>query len=504
MHQRPDPKKALLKRTLIYVLMVLGVLAGLFLIVFMMLGYRFDFSSRTVEQTGLVQYSSTPRGATVTIDGQELSSRTNTKSMVLPGNHTFEIKRSGYMPWKKDLLIDAGTVTWLDYVRLVPENRVVNTVKTFPSLEDARFAPFGRFLASFNKKNQPVMQITDLRNENDLKQTQVKFNTANLTGYADRRTKHSFSVREWDQGGRYVLVKHAYQYPDETSPRSEWLLVDREKPNEVKNITKTINLDATDMRLSGSSGNDVYMLQQGGDIRKITLNDGEISSPLVSNVREFDLYGTDLLTFVCDDTSNAASPKVVAGFKRENDRRPTTIMSVERPNDKRQLNIKLSRYFYQDTIAVSFGDKVTFYRGELPRQDDAKGLKTFLDSAKEFTFSRPIAFLSFSGNGRFIVANDRYGFISYDLERSSLSKETRIDGIGNNAVRWLDDYHIWNIRDGKLIMEEFDGVNANELFPATPGFDATLSQDRKFTYGFVKKAKGTEVELRRLDMIAKE
>ena len=72
MNQRRNRKKELARRTLVYALMTATLVVALCVLLFTMLGYRFNPTTREVEQAGLVQYNSFPRGATVAVDGANL------------------------------------------------------------------------------------------------------------------------------------------------------------------------------------------------------------------------------------------------------------------------------------------------------------------------------------------------------------------------------------------------------------------------------------------------
>ena len=61
MNQRRNRKKELARRTLVYALMTATLVVALCVLLFTMLGYRFNPTTREVEQAGLVQYNSFPR-----------------------------------------------------------------------------------------------------------------------------------------------------------------------------------------------------------------------------------------------------------------------------------------------------------------------------------------------------------------------------------------------------------------------------------------------------------
>ena len=64
---------------------------------------------------------------------------------------------------------------------------------------------------------------------------------------------------------------------------------------------------------------------------------------------------------------------------------------------------------------------------------------------------------------------------------------------------WIDSYYVWQIDDGgRLVMQEFDGVNSHQLMPAAKGYDVLLTQDSRYIYSF--SVDGETVTLQRLSM----
>ena len=137
MYRRPSKKKELIKRIITYVVMILSVLVIVSVLVLLILGYRIDTNNGRIEQGALLQFDSSPSGANVTIDGQTLGSTTSTKSTVLAGSHNLVIKKSGYQPWQKTVYVKPGTLTWLNYVILIPINHTAQSVASYQSFMPA-------------------------------------------------------------------------------------------------------------------------------------------------------------------------------------------------------------------------------------------------------------------------------------------------------------------------------------------------------------------------------
>lgn len=89
------------------------VLFGTLFTIYTTRGYRIDLSEKTFKPTGLLVASSSPSGAQVYIDGK-LKTATNNTISLAPGKYNIEIKKDGFVAWKKNLVIVKELVTQAD------------------------------------------------------------------------------------------------------------------------------------------------------------------------------------------------------------------------------------------------------------------------------------------------------------------------------------------------------------------------------------------------------
>lgn len=100
-------------------------------IVFYYMGYRFNFDSKKIVQTGGLYFKAWPKGVQIYID-RKLKRRTDfffgsaLIEDLLPKKYEIEIKKSGYHSWEKTLQIEEKKVTELKNVFLIPESPVFN------------------------------------------------------------------------------------------------------------------------------------------------------------------------------------------------------------------------------------------------------------------------------------------------------------------------------------------------------------------------------------------
>lgn len=506
MYHRRNHKKEVVRRTFVYAIMTITTFVLLFILMFRMLGYRLDLTRHTIEQTGLVQYDSFPRSALVSVDGMNLEV-TRTKNTVLPGPHTFRMTLKGYQSWQKNMTIKSDTVTQLNYARLIPEQKKVSTMHEFAQLSAVKFAPAGQYVLGISAQHAaPAAVWGDLRDVKNPKFTSQALDKSVVKGYDHAETTHAFVISEWDTSGRFALVKHTYTTKEQADAAAskqttatgsvQWLRLDREHPTELVDVTQVVGLDVQYASFSGTNGNDMYILQSNGDVRSVRVADATISRPLIQGVQSFTMYGNDTLAYV----AAAQDGHRDAGVWKKGWKTPQVIRTLSAA-ESAPVHIRVSHYFHKDTVVVSVGAHVTIYRGKLP--EDREALQRFLKNSRTFDFGRPVAKMTMSNNGRFIVVNDQTGYMSYDIER--LSRSSYISLPNGTPLTWLDEFHLWHVdQSGSLVMQEFDGANRSQLTPATAGLDAVLSRDEKYIFVLLKSAGAETVKLQRLSMTINE
>ena len=97
----------------IFVIILIGVIAYA-------RGYRINFDEGTVTSTGIVSVSSSPKPATVFING-ELQGATDINLTLPYGYYEVEVKKDGYTSWKKNISLKGEIVMSLD-AHLFPKN----------------------------------------------------------------------------------------------------------------------------------------------------------------------------------------------------------------------------------------------------------------------------------------------------------------------------------------------------------------------------------------------
>jgi hypothetical protein len=489
MYHQPSKQKELTKLIMIYTIMTLAVVVIVTFIVFFVLGFRFDKDKGYLEQYALLQFSSTPSGATVTIDGTLINSKTPNKNSISAGKHEITMQREGYETWHKTIEAKAGVLTWLNYALLVPKKLPVEPVVNYKSIYRTLASPEGRSLLVEESSDVPTFSLIDLSSDT-IKTTQLTI-PANV--YSEPSTAgitHTFNIKNWDENGRYVLVEHIY------GEKNEWLVLDTQDVVLSKNITRLFNLAIKNISFYGTSGNRFFVLDSDNNIRKLDLSTETISKSLVSNVTSFDVYNeSNIITYV--GNGKVGTNEKVAGSYREGDDKAYIFRTTA---SGESLNIATTHYFNENYVVVSEGKKVDILSGSYPItvNDDTTGMKV----VASFVLKEDINNLTFSPTGEYILVQSGAYFASYDLfdlDYQTFVSST-IDGSGDvSLLKWLDDNYLWSDRDGNLVIREFDGTNTHKINSVLVGQDATLTHNGRYLYSINKV--GTDYQLQRVRMI---
>jgi hypothetical protein len=132
-------------RTIIFFVFVFLFLLATPSIIFYFQGYRFDFETKRVVQTGAFYFKVLPRSVEVYLNGK-FQKRTSflTGSILienlLPKNYEIEIKKEGYHSWQKNLAVREKQVTEAKDIILFPKNPSFTIVSEKP--ENESFASF--------------------------------------------------------------------------------------------------------------------------------------------------------------------------------------------------------------------------------------------------------------------------------------------------------------------------------------------------------------------------
>ncbi|MES2631000.1 MAG: PEGA domain-containing protein [Patescibacteria group bacterium] len=488
MFKRPTKKQQLIQRIAFSAIATLSVLIILTVTIFFMLGYRLDSGNGRLEQGALLQFDSTPNNANVWIDGKNSGVRTAGKQTVVAGVHTILYSKDKYEDWSRSLDFAAGTLTWLDYARMVPKERTPEAVARYQTVVGAKASPDMKFILVQTAVDQPVFQLADLRSAD------VRLSSLTLpsTLYSEAETPnvtHTFALDEWNTGGRYILMKHSF------NGQTEWLTVDTENVAQSINITKLLSVGLKSVHFAGTSGRSLFGLADDGNIRKLDLTSATISRALISKAESFEVYDTNTISYVGIDPDN--DTQRVAGIFRDGDEQPHVLRQTDSLDTA--LKITVGRYFSDDYVAIAEGSEVSILKGSYPTSSNDENV-TLKDFAT-MKLAGAITQLSFSPKSDYVLAESGQDYMTYEIEHlrsASGTSNTSPDTIVT-PLRWLDIAHLWNQQNDQLVMRDFDNSNVFTINAVAGNFDVTLSQNGRFFYSIGRT--GDTYTLQRVKMI---
>lgn len=461
-------------RTAVYSFMTLSVIVIVSLLMLVVLGYSFNQKDGRLEQGGLLQFSSLPTGATVTLDELTLGTRTNTKATVDASSHSVSFDRSGYRTWKKTITIKPGQIGWLNYARMIPSKIVPQSQRTFTSLAGSLASPGHKWLLLHQAIDQPQFELADIQNDS------VRYTTLILpaTAYTAPSTgmTQSFVLDSWSHDEEAVLIKHTY---DES--KVEWLLMNRNEPQKTVNISASLGVQPSRLVFAGT-GHNLLFVQTDDVVRRINMDDLTLSRPLASSVESFNQFDDKTITYV---TTGDETGKRTVGYAAMDIDQPVAIQTF--PADGQPLQAVLKIYFNKKYLSVVHGQTLTIKNGDLPTPTSKGNLQLYAQA----TIPVGLMQLSVSSNGRFVMSQLPDGYATYDLELMKYDKTAwAVTSATQRSLQWLDDYIMWSDNAGQLRIYDFDGANQQNIMAVAEGQDVSVSPNGRYLYGITKSDKG--------------
>ncbi len=100
-------------------------------LIFYATGNRYDFARHEITKVGALYIKSFPSGSPILIDGKKTGKKTPNRILnILPGMHTIQVARDGYMPWQKQLEIGPAETTFVRDIVLFQKQQLSTQLST--------------------------------------------------------------------------------------------------------------------------------------------------------------------------------------------------------------------------------------------------------------------------------------------------------------------------------------------------------------------------------------
>lgn len=412
------------QKALSYIFAVLAMVLGSILLVSLAQGYRYDFLTGQIRESGLVLIDSSPGNADIYINGRRIRNTTPYRFAGAPlGNMNVELVRPEFRVWKKSLLIQARQVSFANYAILLPQK--LDYQSFLPEYAFSQVSQSTNQRVSFAVSSKPEAAVWKLNGEKSPEKFYAPALGAGPTVLSNLRV---------NQDGSRVLVDQ------NTAGINQTLAV----LGKDTALNLTTNLQVTGGSLTFNPGNrdELYWVSDEKLLRKINLTDQTISSVIAQNVISLYPEGSDL-TVVLGPSANSAK---------------NSLWRVKANGLRQQINVLIPQS--QSYVLQTEEDRQGNYIALL--SVDSKELMLIRDfEAKDpltGILSKSATGFSISRNGQRIVYNSSNTLKTYDTEQAE-----RYDfgvSIANlQAWSWYDDNHIVLVANKQLRLINYDGQN---------------------------------------------
>lgn len=248
----------------------------------------------------------------------------------------------------------------------------------------------------------------------------------------------------------------------------------------------------TSLQFDPSSDSAAYAQFADGTVRKISLDNGEQSEVLLSDVSDFTLTSSGSLFYTTKPTEGVVRTGYLSKNKTES-RTIDTIKTIE------PVHVAAGKYFSTFYVATSVGTKTTIKAYETYPESDSE-LPLVVKSKKEIVSPSTVTLLGFKADARLVAIQQARSLTTYDIDLAKQSN-IAIEGIAQDItkpIEWLNAFHFWNDATGSARQYEFDGGNQEEITKVAPGFSAAYSQNKRYVYSIGKTNDGFSLQRTRM------
>lgn len=432
-------------------IMVVAVAITVIVLAFLVSGYWIN-SDFKVERQGLLQISSVPTGADVSIDGDSSwLQRTNTSKVLSSGEHTITLTKNGYDSWSKTINISEGLLYRIHYPRLFPNNPVTEEVLSTNGYSFSTISPDHSRLLLVSSS----WQLINLANK-DIKVLDLDMSLLSSDDSSIKISPESTIISaDWDKSGSHLLLNI------DNAGLAEWILLDIKDVKNSINLGKEFGGNFSNIQILDDSSSSLLAIFNGG-LHKIDVPGRSLSSVLVKNIVGYDHFDASEVVFYAKD-SDSKSDTGYVGFLRLSDGKITKLLDSTSP-----AKVVISRFYDDKYITILQDNLATLYK-----KDDFTKIADY-----ELSFSP--SDLEVGHNGEFITMYLGGKIATLDMETESI----REWDTGAKQFGWVDDDMVYTTSDGSLVVYDFDGLNRREVAKNVDDNSLAVITDDKWLYYF--------------------
>lgn len=453
-------KKQNVKVIISEVFMVLAVIVTVIVLALLVSGYWLN-SNFEIERNGMLQIYSKPTGASVEIDHITSSwlERTNSSKILASGPHSVTLTKDGYDSWTKDIVISEGLLYRLHYPRLFLNERY-----TEPFFDTNKFT-----LASISSDHNAVLLInntsewTYLNLDSDSpspRKIDVSklFSSISLADNAEVGLYAGNIISlNWDHDASHVLIQ------SQNEATTEWVLLDVNNVSKSINLTREFGADFSYIEILDNNSNNLLAIQNH-NLHKIDIPGRLISAILVNDIIDFDHLGNEIVYSAKSKTveSPESTTYYDVGYLKLGDSKATIVETTKNP-----VKVVIGKFYDSEYVAVLDNDTVSIHQKD-----------TYQEDVSSFALPFSPDTIKVGNNGEFLLLAKGSKLATLDLE-ANLIRQWEIE----KEYGWLDNYMLYTVSGGDLIIYDFDGLNRRVIaHNVSSHFPSTITSDKWLYY----------------------
>jgi hypothetical protein len=382
---------------------LVAIVIGLATVILVYAAYGYGINTKTgqIIQNGLLFVDSKPGGADVYLNNQKQSSRTAARLVLPSGYYNIRIQKDGYQTWQRSFILNEHTVARYVYPFLFPTKPITFNLKSYAATPPiVTESPDRHWLLVESAESTKGNLVFDQFDTTNLAQAPTTVTVPkNIITAAD---SGDFKELEWSTNNNQLLLQHAY--PGGT----EFIIFDRDKPENSFNINKLFNTDPSLVMLKNKRADQLYLLAKDtGNLQVADVGQATVAPAILKNVLAFKPFGNSIIGYI----STSGAPAGKASARIWDDGKNYLLYSFP-PGDKYLID---EAQFQGHWYYVAGSDKSE-------RLDIFKDPEDYIRNP-QFGKAVPVlalsetgaSSLSFSDNARFISAQSGQNFAVYDL-----------------------------------------------------------------------------------------
>jgi PEGA domain len=459
-------------------------------------GYSMNINGE-IDQSGLVFVSSSPSGATISLNGQS-NAKTNARLSLKAGDYDMRIKAAGYREWRHEVKVYGADVQRFTYAKLFPTKLVTSTIKKIDAAPlFTSQSPNRRWLLIKEASANTFMQY-DMRRPDAPVATELTLPMDTLVTAGDGA--YSWAVVEWASDDQYVLLNHTYTTGEATG--HEYILVDRTAPERSLNLTRTLTLTADEqLTLFDKKYDQYYSYNTQTKTLRAFESDGKQLADLLEHVIAYKTYGSDTVLYVTDLPESGKQESGTVNVVLRQGARRLVLRRLSATSPGYLLDITRFNSTWFMVAAATDAKGVYIYRNPFSQSLTGSALPQVW---RFMRLQNPVS-VSVSTNAQFIFAQNGQECIVYDadaVETKRFMLSRTLDAPQIKAM-WMDGHRLTYVAGGKLIVVEYDNQNLVELQAALPQYGAYFSADYDYSYALAP-GDGAAVQLTSTPLIVKK